>query len=251
MPGHLPFTSKKSATMKIITTSWDDGHELDFKIAGLLDKYNLQGTFYIPKNNGAQSIISESQMRQLAKSFEIGGHTLNHVRLYTKNEQILEQEIHGSYNWLANVLGERPFSFCFPGGVYNSTSLQAVFKHGYKLARTTELLSTALPHANRPLCTTLQLYRHSNATYAKHLAKRFKWQRLAAKLLYSNTADLLRLTNFYIDKIEAEGGCFHLWGHSWEIEEFGLWNKLEEVFKLLSNRSDFTCVPNQQLLHLV
>jgi peptidoglycan/xylan/chitin deacetylase (PgdA/CDA1 family) len=237
--------------MKIITTSWDDGHELDFKIAGLLATYNLQGTFYIPKHNGPQAIMSESQMRQLSKSFEVGGHTLNHVRLYTKDEKILAQEIHGSYNWLANVLGQSPFSFCFPGGVYNTTSLKAVFKYGYKLARTTELLSTTLPHSKRTVSTTLQLYPHSNLTYAKHLTKRFKWQRLAAKLLYNNTADLLRLTNFYLDKLEAEGGCFHLWGHSWEIEEFGLWNKLEEVFKLLSQRKDFTCVQNQQLLHLM
>src|SRR4051794_21779274 len=32
-----------------ITTSWDDGHPLDIRIAELLAKYDLPGTFYIPR----------------------------------------------------------------------------------------------------------------------------------------------------------------------------------------------------------
>ena len=31
-----------------ITTSWDDGHPLDFRIAELLSEYRLRGTFYVP-----------------------------------------------------------------------------------------------------------------------------------------------------------------------------------------------------------
>lgn len=36
----------------IITTSWDDGHPLDLKIAELLDKYGINGTFYSIKKCG-------------------------------------------------------------------------------------------------------------------------------------------------------------------------------------------------------
>ena len=42
--------------MKIITTSWDDGHPLDFKLAELLNKYNLKGTFYIPRSNAEHRV---------------------------------------------------------------------------------------------------------------------------------------------------------------------------------------------------
>ena len=36
----------------IVTTSWDDGHKLDLKLAALLKKYNIKGTFYIsPHDN--------------------------------------------------------------------------------------------------------------------------------------------------------------------------------------------------------
>ena len=33
----------------LITTSWDDGNKLDIKVAELLDKYGMKGTFYIAK----------------------------------------------------------------------------------------------------------------------------------------------------------------------------------------------------------
>lgn len=233
--------------MKIITTSWDDGHELDFRIAELLHKYHLQGTFYIPKRNGAQPIMSENRIRELAKNFEIGGHTLNHVWLDNANKNVWETEISGSYQWLQNLLGQQPVSFCFPGGVYSKASLAAVFKYGYQLARTTELLSTKALSAEHLLPTSLQVYERSNSTYIKHLVKRFKWKRLAAKLLRYPTTNLVKLTEHYLDKIDAEGGCFHLWGHSWEIEEFGLWNKLEELFAVIANRKEFTYMQNQQL----
>ena len=32
-----------------MTTSWDDGHPLDYRIAEMLQEYGLRGTFYIPK----------------------------------------------------------------------------------------------------------------------------------------------------------------------------------------------------------
>jgi hypothetical protein len=62
------------------------------------------------------------------------------------------------------------------------------------------------------------------------------------------TADIMKLADFYIRKIELNGeGCFHLWGHSWEIEEFGLWNKLEVLLKHLSGNNNFSYVPNKAL----
>jgi len=62
-------------SLKLITTSWDDGHPKDFKIAELLDKYNLQATFYIPKENAEHEVMKEERILELSKKYEIGGHT--------------------------------------------------------------------------------------------------------------------------------------------------------------------------------
>jgi peptidoglycan/xylan/chitin deacetylase (PgdA/CDA1 family) len=233
--------------MKQITTSWDDGYILDFKLAELLQKYNLPATFYIPQTNSERPVMSPQQIKILAKDFEIGGHTLHHVRLRSADKEFLEEEIKGSYDWLCDLLGEAPVSFCFPGGVYNAATSKSVFQYGYKLARTTELFSTKSFTAGQVLATTLQAYPHSAFTYAKHLAKRKRATTLLAWLKGSET-NLAKLAGHHLNHISKNGGCFHLWGHSWEIEEHDLWKELEELFKIISNRAGFTYVQNKGLI---
>ena len=127
--------------MKIITTSWDDGAVEDFKLAEILNKYNLEATFYIPQKNSERPVISVEQIRDLASVFEIGGHTLNHVFLTTVSSATQWDEIDGCYNWLREIIGFSPVSFCAPKGLYTSEILQMVKKAGFKLLRTTHLLN--------------------------------------------------------------------------------------------------------------
>ena len=160
--------------MRIITTSWDDGHPADYRIAELLSKYDMAGTFYIPKNNNEQEVMSENDILAIAQQFEIGGHTLNHVRVKSTSKDFFEREILGCYTWLHELLETQPVSFCFPGGVYNKPAMQYALKTGFKLLRTTELLSISGLRPNHVLPTTLQLYKHDHTTYFKHLLKRLK-----------------------------------------------------------------------------
>jgi hypothetical protein len=234
--------------MKLITTSWDDGHVMDFKLAELLRKYSLPATFYIPQTNAERPVMSASQIKTLAKGFEIGGHTLHHVRLRGVNQHLLEREIKGSYTWLAHLLGEEPVSFCFPGGVHDKNAVRYVFDSGYKLARTTQLFSINAFAAGQVTATTLQAYPHSKFTYAKHLTKYKRWNVFYAWLKKGSQAELSKLAESHLQQINEKGGCFHLWGHSWEIEKYDLWTKVEELFKILSCRQGFTYLPNKGLL---
>lgn len=230
---------------KIITTSWDDGHPLDFRLAELLDKYSLKATFYIPKLNVQNEVMDESHIAQLGKRYEIGGHTINHVNLTKLNSYNLQSEIKGCYSWLQEVTGKSPASFCPPFGAYNAVAVQHIHAAGFKVIRSTQLLSvkstTPISH------TTLQLFSHSAFTYAKHLSIRVKLMNLLLWLSSNGVSDLLKLTDYYLDHINANGGCFHLWGHSWEIEKFHLWEKLETVLQHLSELNEFTYVENGQL----
>ncbi len=233
--------------MKLITTSWDDGHPLDFRLAELLRKYNLPATFYIPKRNAEHEVMLPRQVTELSKQFEIGGHTISHIRLHTTDAQILKNEIGGCYSWLSDLLGYAPESFCFPGGVFHRKAIRVVYEAGYKTARTTELLSIKIINNNNIAPTTLQAYEHSIFTYAKHLAKRGRWTNLVQWLSSYSLYKLPALTESYLNRIDKNGGCFHLWGHSWEIEEFGLWGKLEQLFRILSDREDFVYVANKEI----
>ena len=233
--------------MKLITTSWDDGHPLDFRLAELLQKYRLPGTFYIPKYNAEHEVMSAQHIAELAKNFEIGGHTIHHTRLHTTDEQSLKNEIEGCRHWLSDLLGDAPQSFCFPGGVFHRKAIEVVRSSGFSVARTTELLSIETSTPDGLLPTTLQMYEHSAFTYTKHLAKRRRWTHLLQWLRSYSLYKLPLLAESYLNGIEKNGGCFHLWGHSWEIEEFDLWAKLEELFRIISDRDDFTYVTNREI----
>ena len=232
---------------KVITTSWDDGHEADFRLAELLHKYNLKATFYIPKTNAEKAVMSAQQVRRLSTDFEIGGHTLHHVRLHNANVNTINEEISGSYQWLGDVTGKAPVSFCFPGGKYTRVAVTVAYAAGYKVLRTTELLNKNYAPFPALMATTLQLYPHRRTTYVKHLVKRRKWNSLAKWMKAAATADLVKLTEFYLQEIDLHGGCFHLWGHSWEIEENNLWQKLEEICKIISARPGFSYLENKEM----
>lgn len=230
---------------RIITTSWDDGHPLDIRIAELMDKYRIAGTFYIPKHNPQNTVMGDEQLIAISKKFEIGGHTLNHINLKQLKHSNQVNEIAGCYNWQHQLTGKIPQSFCPPFGAYNKSTLAVIFKTGFKVVRSTQLLSFNKPGAVNP--TTLQMFNHSGFTYAKHLLIRGRFSDFIWWLKSGSTADLLKLTDFYLEQIDRSGGCFHLWGHSWEIEQFGLWKELEIILKHLSQRPSFRYIENGQL----
>lgn len=235
--------------MKLITTSWDDGHIGDLRIAELLDKYNLKGTFYIPAANEEHPVMSENNIVSISEKFEVGGHTMHHTRIKKVSEELFKAEILGCYKWLTNLTGAPPVSFCFPGGVYNKAAVNYALKSGFKIIRTTELLNPWLDSNNPVIPTTLQVYPHSTFTYYKHLVKRIK---LKSLLLYSkshSTSNMQKLLNYYLNYIQQHGGCFHLWGHSWEIEENHLWPALENIFKAMSNIPGIEYIDNKALVN--
>jgi len=234
--------------MRYITTSWDDGFPADERIADLLDKYNLSATFYIPRENSENVVMSEGEIQSLSQRFEIGGHTLHHKRIHSQSERLFKEEIGGCFNWLTDLLKNEPVSFCFPGGIYNRKAVEYVLKTGFKIIRTTELLNiTSTPNAI--INTTLQIYNHATLTYLKHLLKRKKFGSIRLYMKVKGSDDLLKLVDFYLNHVIQNGGCFHIWGHSWEIEANSLWFDLERIFKMISKISECTYVSNAGLLN--
>ncbi|HEX4373431.1 MAG TPA: polysaccharide deacetylase family protein [Puia sp.] len=234
--------------MKFITTSWDDGAPYDMRLAELLTKYNLRGTFYIPKTNQEHEVMNENDILQLSKHFEIGGHTLNHKNLKTSTEEIICKEVYGSFNWIKDLTNTAPSSFCLPFGEYSKKSLEIIYNAGYHFIRTTELLS--VEKNIFPFATTMQVYEHNRFVYLKHLLKRKRINNLMFWMKNGCKKKLPGLLEIYLKNIDDHGGCFHLWGHSWEIEEFKLWDSLELILQKISGLSDFRYVNNKELVFL-
>src|SRR5690349_264179 len=61
----------------VLTTSWDDGHRSDLRLARMLSEYGLKATFYIsPQNHefAGSDLLTPQEIRDLSCDFEIGAH---------------------------------------------------------------------------------------------------------------------------------------------------------------------------------
>src|SRR5260370_11592613 len=113
-----------------ITTSWDDGHPLDLRVAELLSKYGLRGTFYIPMI-AENETMPAAQIRELSLTFEIGAHTLHHAVLTEATEHKACHQIAESKSWLESNTGLPCLMFCPPKARYTNGHLEMARKAGY------------------------------------------------------------------------------------------------------------------------
>jgi len=213
-----------------MTTSWDDGHPLDFRIAEMLERHGLTGTFYVPRQ-AETKVMSAAQIQELSKRFEIGAHTLDHVQLHNIPDTEARQQLQGSRLWIEEVTGGACRIFCFPGGKYRHGQLRLLQETGFGAARTVEMMSMARPQRRRGvalLATTIQAHPHSLFTYLGNAAKRWHARNFLQALIH-HKQDWAGTAIALLGSCRRNGGVFHLWGHSWEIEETGQWGALERV----------------------
>ena len=158
--------------VKIVTTSWDDGHPLDLKLSDLLIKYKLSGTFYVPlKNSEERDVLSESSMRELSAKFEVGAHTYNHRDLTRLTKVEAREEIITSKHALENIVQKNIDMFCFPRGHFNAPLINVVKSCGFRGARTNTNFIIQSSDAHFLMPVTLQVYHHTFGSYMKHFLK--------------------------------------------------------------------------------
>jgi len=204
-----------------IITSWDDGSAYDFKLAALLQQYNLPGIFFCHNNCeiGAKGIV------KLAKAgFVIGGHTVNHpedLKLLPPDRQW--DEVKQNKVWLEELIKEPVNWFAYPGGRGGEITRGIVYKAHFTYARRTNIGEIKAPEAGSMDVQT-------SVHVKMHRKENFNWLPFAYEMA---------------TKAATEGGVFHLWGHSWEIEKEDQWKKLEKLFRFLNL---FDLKPHESIL---
>lgn len=234
----------------VLTTSWDDGHPLDQRVADLLAKYGLAGTFYVPFKH-SRPLMTDSEMRELCKSFELGAHTVSHTVLTTVSAKTAEFEIAESKKRIENVTGYSCDVFCFPSGRFRASHIDMVRRAGFRCARTVELLSTDFPRTAAGvhlIPTTVQAKSHNSSVYLKNAARRFALGNFVRFALSARAGNWVETAKALLKAVAERGGVFHLWGHSWEIEEHQQWSQLEEVLRQMGDmRTLLTSASNSKL----
>jgi peptidoglycan-N-acetylglucosamine deacetylase len=233
-----------SGKEKYVTISVDDGHPTDFRTVDLLHKYGLTATFYIPGKNHEREVMSIPQIREIDRQFEVGSHTLSHIRLTWMSLEKAKHEIVDGKKFSEDTLGHEVVAFCYPGGKFNRKIEREVEKAGFLAARTCRYFRNDYP--KNPFSWDISTYAN---TFPAHVQLRhcFLERNFAGAYEYITTfkAHVPWAAQFTcaIEDVSRNGGMAHLYFHSWEIDQKGEWDQLEGLFKTIA-QSGLTPVTN-------
>lgn len=237
---------------QIITTSWDDGHPHDLRVAGMLARHGLRGTFYVPLRAVKGRVLSPAEMRELlGMGMEIGSHTVTHPVLTEISMKQVDRELRDSRRRLEDMLGREVTSFCYPAGRFNHHIAQRAAEAGYRVCRTTVDFQTGMHFDPVAMPVSLQLFRHRPATHYRHALRHRNWSGLWRwRHGLGGETDPVRLTAQIVATAPDRGGIFHLWGHSWELEEHGLWLAFNRIAASLGTLAGGVAVTNGEVPHV-
>jgi hypothetical protein len=236
---------------RIVTTSWDDGDRLDLRLAEILRSRGIRGTFYVPITPYlGRPALSPSELRELAsEGFEIGAHGFSHKFLWKLTPEELAAEIDPCKPTLEDILGTEVRMFCYPRGRYDSNTVRTLKQAGYWGARTVRMLATRPDFDPFEMPTTVQVVPHRRFSYVKNVARAQKMEGLQVFLAQmASLGNWVELGKRLFDSVLQNGGIWHLWGHSWEIDELGLWKDLEEMLDYVCKREGVSYIPNCEVI---
>ena len=218
--------------MKLFFT-FDDGHPDDFRLIKLFEKYNLPVMLFIPRYNNENFVISKEDIKNIKSDIiEIGSHTYNHRRLNIIDKEDIYFELYNGKKYLEDILSEPIDHFCFPGGQYNKISMNMAIDL-FSTIRTAETM--CLNH-NKPIINTFfHFYNRKKKSLVFNTFKNHSCNsRILNSLYYSKSYfDFLKKYITYSSS-EYINDELVIWGHSWEISKFNLWQELDDFLNFIS-----------------
>ncbi len=230
---------REQVKKKAITFSYDDGVTQDIRLIELLNKYGLKCTFNLNSELLSQKgmLIREGKriahykihaedVKHIYEGHEVAVHTLTHPNLTQCDDKEIIRQVETDRLNLSGLVGYEVVGMAYPcGGVNNDDRVASIIKEntGVKYSRTIT--------SNN--CFDLQenLYRFNPTVY--HL----------------NFEEMMQSGREFIELKTEEPKVFYIWGHSYEMD-YGAdhWVKLEDFFKLISNKEDIFYGTNKEVL---
>ena len=230
---------KHSHKNKAITFSYDDGVTQDVRLIELLNKYGLKSTFNLNSEllshrgilmrNGKRIShykIHPEDVKYIYEGHEIAAHTLTHPNLTKLDKEDVIYQVEQDRLSLSELAGYDVVGMAYPcGGINNDDRVAKIIKDntGIKYSRTITLNNSFEPQEN--------LYRFNPTAF--HL----------------DFDELMKFGQEFIDLKTDTPKIFYIWGHSYEMDyEPEYWIKLEEFFRLISNKNDIFYGTNKEIL---
>ncbi len=228
-----------SNKLKAITFSYDDGVTQDIRLIELLNKYGLKCTFNLNSEllGKKGTLTRESQkiahykihpedVKSVYEGHEVAVHTLTHPLLPELTDAEIIHQVEQDRLNLSELAGYEVIGMAYPcGGVNNDDRTAKIIKEntGVKYCRTIT--------SNNNFNLQDNLYRFNPSAY--HL----------------DFDDIMNLGQQFIELDAKTPQIFYIWGHSYEMDFYpDYWIRLEEFFKLISNKSDIFYGTNKEVL---
>ena len=230
---------KNQKQKKAITFSYDDGVTQDIRLIELLNKYGLKCTFNLNSEllSKRGMLIREGQrishykvhtddVKTIYDGHEVAVHTLTHPNLTKCDDAEVIRQVESDRLNLSKLVGYEVVGMAYPcGGINNDDRVADIIKKntGVKYSRTiTTNDSFDLPE---------NLFRFNPTVY--HL----------------DFEEMMQLGESFVELKPETPKIFYVWGHSYEMD-YGAdyWVKLEEFFKLISNKDDIFYGTNKEVL---
>ncbi len=225
--------------LKAITFSYDDGIVQDIHFIELLNKYNLKCTFNINSELLGRSgfltregmkichyKIKPEDVKSVYEGHEVAVHTLTHPNLTKLDDEEVIRQVEEDRKNLSELVGYEVVGMAYPcGGVNNDDRVAQLIKNntGVKYSR------TITPSESFDLQDNL--YRFKPTVY--HL----------------NWDEMMETGKKFIEMKTDKPQLLYIWGHTYELDyDTSYWAKLEEFFKLISNRDDIFYGTNKEIL---
>ena len=219
--------------MVTISFSWDDGAPEDIKLAALFEKYAIPCKLFVPtKNREGIDTLTPNDIKSLSSELiSFGGHTYNHVYLTELPLENAKEEVLSNVKYLEDTLGKKIEHFCFPGGKYTPELIREL-QGSFVSLRTADIMCSNFSGKLRK--PTFHFYPRGNKSLFGNSVR--NQDKIFFPLLRSiSEKDYFDKIKNIISKVESSNLDYkiHIWGHSWEIEDLQLWNKLEDLLNFL------------------
>lgn len=220
--------------MVLIAFSWDDGAVEDLKLMDLSLNYKIPGLFFIPATNTERNVLPEENIKKIDNNgFEIGAHTYSHKYLSKLSLNEAQIEIVSGKDYLEQLLGKGVIHFCFPGGKYNSELIKITRRY-FSSARTADT-GALIGKDSFLIRPAIHFYDRGKMSLLFNSVKNMSL--ICPAILKNLSGDsYFDLLKKIIEALNNYSGTHRMivWGHSWEIEQFSLWDDLTDFFQWLT-----------------
>jgi peptidoglycan-N-acetylglucosamine deacetylase len=235
--GVSPPVAASLSSHTLFTTSWDDGHPLDVRIADTLEEFGFVGTFYASTGPKGRRLIGDSALARIGRKHELGVHGRTHTIFPELAHSALADEIHWAVDDLSRF-GRVGRIVAPPRGKIDAATRRFIGKLGYAV-RTGAILGSPAILGNS-IEPTFQLYPHTWKTIIRNCAYRHRVP--APALLLAFARDTRRGDRFHQLLLAAarRQRCVHVWGHAADLERLDLWATLR---RLLQTAAELELMP--------